>query len=427
MDPTDPDVSGSSRIGTSSGRPGFLFAVLVLAATSALLGSSVLGVFLARETGERVTEGVHVFYNEACVDCAVYVHDVLLPTLSQAGYEEAQLKDYINAREHREELNGLNDAYEVPYSLRSHLATYVFGESTLILQGHIPVDILTEGLEFQVSDRADLLLIYQDSMGNPSTYRVWSPPLEAMELDVSVPLETYFSSSGTSVQATNDWAFISLVLTSGLLDGLNPCAIAILLFFVSLLYVVRRPRGEVLQMGILYIYAIFLVYFLIGLGLMQAIILSGQAHLLAIVGAYLVIALGLLTLGGLIIKPLGVVTRTPHIFWERAKPFLLRATLPSAFAGGLLVGLCTFPCSGGIYVAILGLLSTQTSYLGGLAYLYLYNLMFVLPLVAILVGIQNRKVSRRLATWEMTHRSSARLLSATLMIAIGAVILFFFV
>ncbi len=426
MHPTDPGVQGSSRTGPLSGRPGFLFVVLALAATSTLLGSSVLGIFLAGKTGESVTEGVHVFYNEACVDCAVYVHEVLLPTISQAGSEEAQLKDYINAREHREELNGLNDAYDVPYSLRSHLATYVFGESTLILQGHIPKDLIEEGLEFQARDRANLLLIYQDSMGTPTTYRVWSPPLEAMEMDISAPLETYFSSSGTPDQVTNDWAFSSLVLTSGLLDGLNPCAIAILLFFISLLYVVRRPRGEVLQMGTLYILAIYLVYFLIGLGLMQAIILSGQTHLLAIVGAYLVIALGLLTLGGLFVKPLGVVTRTPHIFWERAKPYLLRATLPSAFVGGLLVGLCTFPCSGGIYVAILGLLSSRTSYLGGLAHLYLYNLMYVLPLVAILVGIQNRRVSRKLASWEMTHRSMARVLSASLMIAIGAVILLFF-
>ncbi len=427
MDQIHPLPQGSSRKRISSRKRGFLFVSLVVAITSALLAGSVLGIFLAGRTEEGADEGVHIFYNEACVDCAVYVHEVLLPTLSQTGFEEVYLKDYINAREHREELNALNDAHEVPYSLRSHLATFVFGGSTLILQGHIPEDLLLEGLEVHTGNRAELLLIYQDSMGTPTTYRVWSPPLEAMELDVSAPLATYFLNFGTPVQATNDWAFTSLVLTSGLLDGLNPCAIAILLFFISLLYVARRPRREVLQMGTLYILAIYMVYFLIGLGLMQAILLSGETHLLAIVGAYLVIALGLLTLGGLYVKPLGVVTRTPHVFWDRARPYLLRATLPSAFVGGLLVGLCTFPCSGGIYVAILGLLSSQTSYLGGLGYLYLYNLMYVLPLVAILVGIQNRRVSRKLATWEMTHRSTARVLSAALMIAIGVIILLFFV
>jgi cytochrome c biogenesis protein CcdA len=105
----------------------------------------------------------------------------------------------------------------------------------------------------------------------------------------------------------------------------------------------------------------------------------------------------------------------------------MRATLPSAFVGGLLVGLCTFPCSGGIYVAILGLLSTRSSYLSGLGYLYLYNLMFVLPLIVILAAVGNPSTARRLAAWESTHRHQARLLSALLMIAVGVLILLFFV
>ncbi len=373
-------------------------------------------------------EGAHIFYNEACGDCSVYVRGVLLPALHGAGYEDVPLKDYINEREHREELNGLNDAFEVPYSLRSHLAAYVFNERTLILQGHIPSELLEQALELQGRAGSDRLLIYQDSMGEPTTYKVWAPPLEAAEFDISAPLETYFESVPEKpLETGNDWAFTYLVVTAGLLDGLNPCAIAILLFFLSLLYVVRRPRAEVAQMGALYIYAIYLVYFLIGLGLMRAIVLSGQTHLLARVGAYLVIALGVLTIGGLFVEPLGALTRTPHLLWTRAKPYLMRATLPSAFVGGLLVGLCTFPCSGGIYVAVLGLLSSRADYLSGLGYLYLYNLMFVVPLVAILVGVQNRRVSRKLAAWEMEHRARARLLSASLMIGVGATILAFFV
>lgn len=405
-----------------------LFASLVLLATSLLVAGSVLGWFLAQRDTVRATEGVSVFYNEACGACAVYVRDVLLPTLSEAGYGDVQLKDYLNDVGHRDELNGLNEALEVPYGLRSHLATFVLDGRPLVLQGHIPRNLLLEALGFPGRDKGNLLLLYQDSMGEPIAYKAWSPPREVMELPISAPLETYFTTpSGPPVEEGNDWAFASLVLAAGLLDGLNPCAIAILLFFVSLLYVVRRPRGEVLQMGLLYVYAIFLVYFLIGLGLMRAIVLSGEMHLLAKVGAYLVIGLGLLTIGGLFVKPLGAVTRTPHVLWERTRSYLMRATLPSAFVGGLLVGLCTFPCSGGIYVAVLGLVSSRTEYWAGLGYLTLYNLMFVAPLVAILLGVQNRRMSRKLAAWEGEHREWARLLTASVMIAIGVLILAFFV
>jgi cytochrome c biogenesis protein CcdA len=401
---------------------------LLLGATSILVAGSVLGVWLAKPAQGRLSEGVYVFYNDACGECSVYVHQVLLPALAEAGYQDVWLKDYINEVEHRKELNGLNDAFDVPYSLRSHLATFLVDSRALVLQGHIPEGLLRESLGFYAKDDASLLLLYQDSMNTPVAYTAWSPPREARELEISTSLETYFAMEpGLPLEDQDGWAFTSLVLAVGLLDGVNPCAIAVLLFFVSLLYAVRRPRGEVLQMGILYIFAIYLVYFLIGLGLLQAIVLSGEAHLLARIGAYLVIGLGVLTIGGLFVKPLGIVTRTPRFFWQRAKPFLMRATLPAAFAGGLLVGLCTFPCSGGVYVAILGLLSTSVSYAQGLGYLYLYNLMFVVPLIAILLGVQSRKVSTRVAAWEMEHRRWARLLGALLMIAVGVAILVFWI
>jgi cytochrome c biogenesis protein CcdA len=415
-----------SQIGPSSGSR-TLFVLLAIMATSVLLVASAIGVLLSSGPVEISGGGVQVFYNEACGDCTAYVRETLLPALQRAGYQDIQLKDYINVREHREELNALNDAFEVPYSLRSHLATFILDGSALILQGHIPRDLLDSALDIHSAGRVGVLVVYQDSMEEPTTYRVWSPPMDAMEYAISTPLERYFEEASGVPIGQDEAAFATLVLISGLLDGLNPCAIAILLFFLSFLYVTRRPRADVLRMGVLYIYAIYLVYFLIGLGLMRAIILTGDEHLLALVGAYLVILLGLLTIGGLYLRPLGAITRTPHLFWQKVKPRLMRATLPSAFAGGLLVGLCTFPCSGGIYVAILGLLSTRSSYLSGLGYLYLYNLMFVLPLIAILVAVGNRSVARRLAAWESTHRQQSRLLSALLMIAIGVVILLFFV
>jgi cytochrome c biogenesis protein CcdA len=66
-----------------------------------------------------------------------------------------------------------------------------------------------------------------------------------------------------------------------------------------------------------------------------------------------------------------------------------------ALTTGVLVGLCTVPCSGAIYLGVLGLLATRTTYAEGLAYLVLYNGIFVLPLVAMLALASSRKYSTR--------------------------------
>ncbi|GFP39531.1 hypothetical protein HKBW3S47_01229, partial [Candidatus Hakubella thermalkaliphila] len=81
---------------------------------------------------------------------------------------------------------------------------------------------------------------------------------------------------------------------------------------------------------------------------------------------------------------------------ERIGSLAQRATLPSSLALGVLVGLCTFPCSGGIYVAVIGLLASQKSYFQGLGYLLAYNVMFILPLIAILALASNRVVTTKL-------------------------------
>ncbi len=196
---------------------------------------------------------------------------------------------------------------------------------------------------------------------------------------------------------------------------------------MAFLFVIRRTRANTLKMGAVYIAAIFTVYFLIGIGLLQTILISGVPHLMARVGAVLVIALGVINLLNYVFPQIPVILKTPKVSWERIKERMVQATYPSAMVAGLLVGLCTFPCSGGIYVAVLGLLASQTSYSVGLGYLLLYNLMFILPLVVILAGVTNRPVARKLATWERSRSDLLRLISGVVMVALGVIILVAFV
>jgi hypothetical protein len=100
-----------------------------------------------------------------------------------------------------------------------------------------------------------------------------------------------------------------------------------------------------------------------------------------------------------------------------------QATLPAVFSAGILVGLCTVPCSGAIYRGVLGLLATQATYAEGLAYLVVYNAIFVLPLVAMLAVASSRAVFNQLGRWQLHHRGGLELGLGLGAIALGLLLL----
>jgi cytochrome c biogenesis protein CcdA len=59
----------------------------------------------------------------------------------------------------------------------------------------------------------------------------------------------------------------------------------------------------------------------------------------------------------------------------------------------------------------------------GLGYLALYNLLFVLPLVVILLVVGNRTTAKSLAQWERRHALRLRLWFGLAMVALGAMML----
>ena len=56
------------------------------------------------------------------------------------------------------------------------------------------------------------------------------------------------------------WAIIG----AGLVDGVNPCAFAVIVFFISFLTVYKYNRREIILVGSAYCLAVFVAYFLLG-------------------------------------------------------------------------------------------------------------------------------------------------------------------
>ena len=99
-----------------------------------------------------------------------------------------------------------------------------------------------------------------------------------------------------------------------------------------------------------------------------------------------------------------------------------RASLPAVFGLGVLVGLCEFPCTGGPYLMILGLLHDQKTFVPGLGYLLWYNLLFIAPLVVILLLAADTAVLDRISHWQKNNQSRMRLYGGLLMVGLAALI-----
>jgi cytochrome c biogenesis protein CcdA len=408
-------------------------------ATFALLLLLLLTLFPLTATAQQSDSRVTVFYNSPCRDCVKYVQETLLPVLAEFGITDVDQRDFVNERANRAELNRLSRALGVPVSLQAHLVAFI--DDRIVLEGHVPAEFIRELLRLRGENPPyERIVIYQDKMpemGQTVThYKIWAFRGPIKEYPIETPVTEYIewfaaNRERLSVPETESaWKageLLPLVLGAGLLDGINPCAIAVLLFFIAFLFTLQRVRAEMLLLGSVYISMIYLAYLAIGLGIMGAIVISGTPHLLAKIGSWLLIALGLVNVKDYFWYGRGITLSVPKSWHDLSFRVIKRATLPAVAVGGFLVGLCTFPCSGGIYVAVLGLLSAKTTYWIGFSYLLLYNVMFVLPLVALLVALGNRRTVGALARWEAQNKRAIKLATGAIMIVLGAAILIWFV
>ena len=190
------------------------------------------------------------------------------------------------------------------------------------------------------------------------------------------------------------WAIIG----AGLVDGINPCAFAVIVFFVSFLTVYKYTRKEIVVVGICYCVAVFIAYVLIGLGLFQ--------FLYAMKGFYWITALLCLLFFALAVYDLikkkktgkseKMILQLPqnlkvrihkimHFFLRDKHDSVWRLAV-AALAVGFGVSLVEAVCTGQVYLPTVVLIMQDPAFrLKAIAYLVLYNVMFIVPLIAVFV------------------------------------------
>ena len=221
---------------------------------------------------------------------------------------------------------------------------------------------------------------------------------------------------------------VPTVLASGIADGFNPCAFALLVLFatytLTLVNAVTgngtptlEARRRLLGAGSLYVGAVLITYFIIGIGLLSFLGWLGRDHLVARGASILALVMALWMLKDVFLPGVGPSMMAPSGTHGRMQKAMERGGLAGMLLAGVLVGICTVPCSGAIYLQITAVLHASGGGATGLALLALYNLAFIVPLLALLLAVSNRRVLGQLGRW---NRSNSPWVKTVLAIAVIA-------
>ncbi len=224
-----------------------------------------------------------------------------------------------------------------------------------------------------------------------------------------------------SMSNRGTWLF-PLVFFSALLDSIHPCSFSILLLTIAFLFGMHKNRRRILQVGGTYISGIFAAYLLIGLGILQVLHLFNTPHFMGKVGAILLIAFGVINIINELFPRFPLKLSLPSSAHSAMSRLIDKASIPTAFALGLLVGICQFPCMGGPYLMVIGLLHDQVTYLKGFGYLFFYNIVLTAPLFIVLFIAADKVLVEKVRTWQKQERSLIKFGGGMVMIVLGVIV-----
>ncbi|MBI9019767.1 MAG: hypothetical protein JEZ10_00725 [Verrucomicrobia bacterium] len=205
------------------------------------------------------------------------------------------------------------------------------------------------------------------------------------------------------------------VIVAGLLDGMNPCAISTLVFFMSLLAVSKVRNRQLLLLGIFFCLASFLTYLALGFGLLRVLHLFSGFTVFRSAVEWAMAAV-LLVLAFLSFRDAlrfrksrdghDVTLQLSAGMKKRIHSVMHRGLgVGSVILGGLLIGTAVTAlesvCTGQVYVPTLVLILKNSAFSESRAWLYLlaYNLMFIMPLALTFVAVYFGLRTETLLAW----------------------------
>jgi cytochrome c biogenesis protein CcdA/glutaredoxin len=342
------------------------------------------------------------FSTAGCQECARTVYDL---QVVQSRYPQVQVETFPMEESNSKLLNEwLSSKFDVPEEKRLSTPMLFVGQDVLIGQEANLDNILAAAAKYATT-------------GADRTWTDFDPAQANQSL-----LER-FRSFG-----------VLTVLGAGLIDGLNPCAFATLVFFISYMAFTGRRGRDILLVGIAFALGVFLTYLLVGVGLLKVIqslsFFTALGRWVYLLTALLCAALAALTFrdymkarrgqaSEMTLKlPMSLRRRINQVIREGAQA---RAAVAVAFVTGFVVSLIELACTGQVYLpTIMFVLSVPELAAKAYLYLLLYCIMFIVPLVVVFVLSYLGTTSEQLAAFVGRHTATIKLLTGFLFAALAA-------
>lgn len=228
------------------------------------------------------------------------------------------------------------------------------------------------------------------------------------------------------------------IVFGGLLDGINPCAFTTIIFLLSYLALVGKRGRALAAAGAAFTLGVFVSYFFIGVGLFEIVL---RLKYFAALSKIIAVAIGITAL---ILSALSVYDyfklkhgKTKEVIlqlgdvWKKRIHSAIRVNARSGmtfFASivlGMFIGILEFPCTGQVYFPIVVVIREMSEFrTQGILYLLLYNIMFILPLVAVFILAYRGVTSEKMAVIVKKHMPSVKIAMAGFFALLGLFILY---
>lgn len=203
---------------------------------------------------------------------------------------------------------------------------------------------------------------------------------------LEIRLAELFTNPESSLRVTvkkreeNLYSVIPIILTCAIIDSVNPCTFAVFTgLLLTTLYSIGRKR--MMLTGISFILGVYLSYFLVGLNLVRVLAIYSLKYIIAYLALIMSAYLLFIGVKGDSPCPLPSPIRTILMKLFRSKT----ASTTSTFLMGMVVAVSLLPCTSGPYLIMLTLIG-DIPFLTTLLILLIYNLIFIVPLLAILIS-----------------------------------------
>lgn len=225
---------------------------------------------------------------------------------------------------------------------------------------------------------------------------------------------------------------LPILVGGALVDSIAPCVIGVLILLLTTLSRLKDKKWILLS-GLFYITGVYVTYFLGGIAILSIFDLSREyitfSNMLYLGIGSLIIVFGLLEMKDLFWYGRGFSLSIPARFIRYIESYVKFTARGSAiikavssFGFGIVTTLIELPCTGAPYLAILALMAFIPFY-QALPYLLLYNLVFIVPLIAVIYIIYTGTGVKKVENWRKKNRKMARLFMGLFLIGLGSVLI----